>query len=82
MWCAQVFLRLRGEGEHRDFGTEELGEKPGWRCCPHFRAARVLTHQVPFLIVLALIALEFGPDSFCHQCQAQRRPGEGKVCIL
>lgn len=48
----------------------------------NFRAARVLTHQVPLLIMLALTTSEFGPDSFCHQCQAQSGLREGKVCTL
>lgn len=73
-----MFLRVQGEVEPRELRGESLAGD----------AAHIsdllgfLAHRVIFLIILALISLELGPDSFCHQCQAQRRPREGKVCTL
>lgn len=65
-----------------EWSTGSSGGKAWLEILPTFQPAQGLAHQVPFLIISALKSLEFGPDSFCHQCQAQSRPGEGKVCIL
>lgn len=73
--AAQVFLRLQGEVEHRELSGESLAGDAA-------HISGLLRFLAPFLIILALITLEFGPDSFCHQCQARGGQEKGKVCTL
>lgn len=57
MCLATNVLGLPDEAEHSAIVTEEGGEKPGWRCHPHFRA-----DLGPFLLVYLLN--NFGPNNF------------------